>query len=97
MIGFYSLWINTFDDYYQENQPFCLKECECCSNCTSVTCSDKMDIHNQPYQCIPEEVAQNWHKECLQPSENLCSYNGKHSLIETLFSKHCNVTQEGKI
>ena len=86
MIGIHSLQLHRFDDYYQENQPFCLEECECCSNCTSVTCSDIMDVHNQPYQCIAEEVAQNWHKECLEPSENLCIYNGKHSLIETFIS-----------
>ena len=73
-----------------------------CSNCSSVTCSDMMDVYNQPYQCIPEEVAQNWHKECLQPSENLCSYNGKHFSLVLSFQildryKINNVTQESKV
>ena len=74
-----------FDEYYKANQPFCLEECECCSNCTSVTCSDMMDAYNQPYECVPEEVAQNWHKECMQPQyrgdkEDLCRYDGKKFL-----------------
>ena len=39
-----------------------------------------MDTYNQPYECVSEEVAQNWHKECMQPqnrSEDLCRYDGK--------------------
>ena len=59
MLGVHFLRLHDFESYYQANQPFCLQECNCegCgSNCTSVTCSDIMDIHGQPYQCILEDA-----------------------------------------
>ena len=50
-----------------------------------------MDTYNQPYECVPEEVAQNWHKECFQPQnrgdkEDLCRYDGKNFLTSTVSS-----------
>ena len=43
MIGIHSLSFHVFDEYYNDNQPFCLEECACTScttsssNCTTTT------------------------------------------------------------
>ena len=61
-----------FQDYFNDNQPFCLETC--CSDCTDVRCSNIMDINNNPYQCLSEEDAQNWHKKCLPTNIGAIDY-----------------------
>ena len=57
-----------------------------CKNCIDVHCSNELDFsnsHENPYICLSEEEAQNWHKKCLpldsDPGygEDYCQYNGK--------------------
>ena len=75
---------SNFQDYFNDNQPFCLETC--CSNCTDVSCSSIKDINNNPYQCLSEEDAQNWHKKCLPTSKNYCRYTGRY-----FFKANCYV------
>ena len=64
-------------DYVEKNMT-CLEDCNSStSNCTDVACSSKVDTNGNPYQCLSEEEAQNWHKKCLPSSENYCRYTGR--------------------
>ena len=57
----------------------CLEDCNSStSNCTDVACSSKLDINGNPYQCLSEEEAQNWHKKCLPDSHQFCRYTGRY-------------------
>ena len=68
----------SFADYYNENQPWCLETCsETCDKCTNVKCSEIVDNNQNPYQCLSEQEAANWHKKCLPANPNLCDYTGK--------------------
>merc|ERR1711976_559292 len=69
-----------FEDYYNENQPWCLETC--CDSCTDVKCSEIVDINQNPYQCLSEQEAANWHKKCLPANPNLCDYTGVHEECE---------------
>ena len=61
----------------------CLDGCTACSNCKDGEvnkCSSVLDINNNPYQCLPEDEAVNWHKKCLPMDgigQSLCQYTGK--------------------
>ena len=66
----------SFADYYNENQPWCLETC--CDNCTDIKCSDIVDNNQNPYQCLSEQEAANWHKKCLPANPNFCDYAGKY-------------------
>ena len=80
-----------FEDYIKNNMT-CLEDCisSCCKNCTDVACSSISDANSNPYQCLSEEEAQNWHKKCLPTSENYCQYNSKYFItkcyVTNLFS-----------
>ena len=64
---------------YVSNNMTCLGDCNSStSNCTDVACSSKLDINGNPYQCLSEEEAQNWHKKCLPDSHQFCRYTGKY-------------------
>ena len=66
---------HVLEDYIKKNQT-CLDCDSSTSNCTDVGCSSQLDINGNPYQCLSEEEAQNWHKKCLPSSENYCRYTG---------------------
>jgi len=69
-----------FADYYNENQPWCLETC--CDNCTNFKCSEIVDINQNPYQCLSEKEAANWHKKCLPANISLCDYTGAYEDCE---------------
>ena len=73
-------------EYFNENQPFCLETCCKGGNCEDVSCSSIKDINNNPYQCLSEEEAQNWHKKCLPTfvAPPYCQYNGVYLISRRL-------------
>ena len=69
----------------------CFDDCKSasCKNCIDIHCSNMVDFsnsHENPYICLSEEEAQNWHKKCLplesDPGygEDYCQYNGSYLL-----------------
>ena len=63
------------EDYVEKNMT-CLDCDSSTSNCTDNGCSSKLDINGNPYQCLSEEDAQNWHKKCLPGKHGFCRYTG---------------------
>jgi hypothetical protein len=84
-------------DYVEKNMT-CLEDCNGsnsnASDCTDVECSTKVDINGNPYQCLSEEEAQNWHKKCLPSSENYCRYTGKVFLQNVIYILDFTINSE---
>ena len=70
------------NDYVIANRT-CLEDCNSSTgNCTDVACSSKLDINGNPYQCLSEEEAQNWHKKCLPGKHGFCQYTGRYIITK---------------